>query len=593
VAVSFHTQRTQATADASGAWLVRLRPETAGGPFVLSVSSRADRLERHDVLIGDVWLASGQSNMEFRLGESRDATPVIAAARDSRLREFKIPNSWALTPESDLVGGSWQRADSAHAGAFSAVAYYFARELRKSTGVPIAIVNSTWGGSNIETWISRGAQGLTDSAWARVVQSQRDLDDAARAALRAALRAKLGELPQDDLGIINGRAVWAAPDLDDSNWATMPVPSYWEPHGYEGMDGVAWYRVTFDVPPSAMHGDATLTMSAIDDDDTAWINGIHVGATKGYNVARSYRVPNSALREGVNVLAVRVVDAGGGGGINGDVSIAFADRSQQTLNGTWKFKVAVVAFQPDGQKINKIPTVLYNRMIHPILPLAIKGVIWYQGESNANNVEQAKAYRGQFASLIQSWRSEFVQHDTFPFLWVQLPNFGKADSTPPSLAASAWAMQRESMTEALSLPRTGQAIAIDVGEGLLHPLNKRDPGERLARVARRVAYHEPIVGFGPSYRSFARRGDTIVVTFTNATGLAARAGAAVGGFAIAGSDQRFVVAEAHVVGQTVKIWSPNVTKPVAVRYAWANNPDKANLYNSAGLPAAPFRTDRW
>ena len=268
----------------------------------------------------------------------------------------------------------------------------------------------------------------------------------------------------------------------------MPVPSYWESHGYEGMDGVAWYRVTFEVPPSAMHGDATLTMGAIDDDDIAWVNGIRVGQTKGYNVARSYRVPNSALREGTNVLAVRVVDGGGGGGINGDVSVAFADGGRQALNGAWKFKVAVVSFEPDGQKINKIPTILYNRMIHPILPFAIKGVIWYQGESNSNNVEQAMAYREQFASLIQSWRSEFAQRDTFPFLWVQLPNFGTPGAEPPSMVAAAWAVQRESMTGNLALPRTGQAITIDVGEGLLHPPNKRDPGERLARVARRVAY---------------------------------------------------------------------------------------------------------
>ena len=446
----------------------------AGRSFCRLSRADGDILERRDVLVGDVWLASGQSNMEFRLAESlRDAGRVIASAHDMRLREFKIPNSWSLTPENDLVGGSWAAADSSHAGAFSAVAYYFARELRKSTGVPIGIINSTWGGSNIETWISRSAQGFTDSTWGRVVQTQRDLDEA----VRNTLRAKLGELPQEDHGLVGGRALWAAADFDDSGWTTMPVPSYWESQDYEGMDGVAWYRVTFEVPPSAMHGDATLTMAAIDDDDIAWVNGIRVGQTKGYNVARSYRVPNSALREGTNVLAVRVADGGGGGGINGDVSVGFADGGHQSLNGAWKFKVAVVSFEPDGQKINKIPTVLYNRMIHPILPFAIKGVIWYQGESNSNNVEQATAYREQFASLIQSWRREFAQRDTLPFLWVQLPNFGTPDVEPPSSAAAAWAVQRESMTEDLALPRTGQAITIDVGEGLLHPPNKRDPGE--------------------------------------------------------------------------------------------------------------------
>jgi sialate O-acetylesterase len=589
VDVAFRGRRAQARTDSAGGWQVLLPPGIAGGPFDLTVSSGAERVDRHDILVGDVWLASGQSNMEWRLADSRDAAAAIASSRDTRLREFKIPNSWSLMPEAELAGGVWQRADSSHVGAFSAVAYYFARELRRSTGVPIGIVNSTWSGSNIETWISRRAQGLSDADWTGMVAAQRAQDDS----VRHALRARLGELPLTDSGLVNGRALWAAADVDDTRWSTMPVPSYWEDNGYAGMDGVAWYRVTFEVPPSAMHGDASLSIAAIDDDDIAWVNGIRVGQTNGYSVARHYRVPNSALREGTNVLAIRVVDGGGGGGINGDVSIAFADGSHQSLGGSWKFKVALVSFQPDAQKINKIPTVSYNRMIHPILPFAITGVIWYQGESNANNVQQARAYRAQFESLVESWRREFVQRDTFPFLWVQLPNFGTPDSVPPSLAASAWAMQRESMTAALALPATGQAITIDVGEGLLHPLNKRDPGERLARVARRVAYGEAVVSAGPAYRSFATRGDTIVVTFSNARGLRAKGRGPPGGFAIAGADQRFVWAQARIVGQTVKVWSPDVSRPVAVRYAWANNPDRANLYNGEGLPAGPFRTDGW
>lgn len=588
VAVAFRGAKRSAVADPSGNWRVTLPQAPAGGPFVLTVTSGASRLERHDILVGDVWVASGQSNMEFALSQAREGAREIAAAHDAQQREFKIPNSWSMTPESTLAGGGWARLDPPHAGTMSAVAYYFARELRKSTGLPIGIVNSTWGGSNIETWISRGASHMSDSAWSAMVQGE----DARTRAVRGKLRAQLGELPTQDAGLMTGRAVWAEPDLDDSGWSTMPVPSYWEDNGYDGMDGVAWYRVEFDVPPSAMHGDASLSMAAIDDDDTAWINGIRIGATTGYNIARKYRVPNSALREGGNVLTVRVVDGGGGGGINGAVSISFADGSRASLDGSWKFKVAVVSFGIDGQRINKIPTILYNRMIHPILPFAIKGVIWYQGESNSNNVEQAAAYRSQFQTLINSWRGEFAQRDTFPFLWVQLPNFGKPDSVPPSLAASAWAMQRESMTAALALPRTGQAIAIDVGEGELHPLDKRDPGTRLALVARRVAYGERVDASGPTYLSSITRGDTIIVSFANSNGLTARGGP-VGGFAIAGEDRHFVWAEARIVAQTVRVWSPSVKRPAAVRYAWANNPDRANLYNSARLPAAPFRTDRW
>lgn len=587
VSVAFHGASSSAITNTAGEWRTTLPATIAGGPFALTVSSDAHQLVRHDILVGDVWLASGQSNMEFQLAQSRGGPAEIAAAHDTKQREFKIPNSWSTTPEAELAGGSWTNADAQHAGAMSGVAYYFARELRKSTGVPIGIVNSTWGGSNIETWMSRSAHQLSDSAWERVIQTMRDQEEA----IRSSLRAKLGTLPEQDRGTVDGRPVWAAPDFDDSRWTSMPVPSYWESHGYDGLDGVAWYRTTFEVPPSAMHGDATLTIGAIDDDDTVWLNGIRVGHTEGYSAARRYRIANSALREGVNVLAIRVVDWGGGGGINGDVAIAFADNNRSLLNGTWKFEVGSVSLQQDGQKINKIPTVLYNRMIHPILPFAIKGVIWYQGESNANDVAQAAAYRGQFQSLIESWRREFTVRDTFPFLWVELPNFGKPDSVPPSLAASAWAMQRESMTAALVLPRTGQAIAIDVGEGELHPLDKVDPGVRLARVARRVGYGEKIVASGPTYLSHTTRGDTIVVRFANADGLTARGGPP-GAFAIAGPDMRFVWADARIEGSTVKVWSARVHGPVALRYAWANNPDRANLYNGAGLPATPFRTDR-
>ncbi|MEP6493480.1 MAG: sialate O-acetylesterase [bacterium] len=582
-----------------GTWRATLPPQRAGGPFELSVHAANGRIELHDVLVGDVWVASGQSNIEFTVSAGKNAAQEIASANDSLLRHFKVPNSWSNSPESDLAGGDWSPADSQHVGAFTAVGYFFARDLRKSAHVPIGIINTTWSGSNIETWISRGAQQITDSAWSAIVQREADRVKA----IRDSLTVKLGVLPAMDSGMVNDRAPWADPSLDDSGWSELPVPAYWEAHGYGGMDGIAWYRVAFDLSDAELRAGVTVAFAGIDDDDITWVNGVEVGRTTGYNVPRAYKIAASALHAGRNMLAVRVTDAGAGGGINGAVSLTLSNGTQRSLAGAWKFKVGAVSFQPDGQQINKIPSILYNRMVHPLLPFAIKGVIWYQGESNSNTVEQALAYRGQFATLIESWRREWgggllrptgSLREPFPFLWVQLPNFGTPDSAPPT--APAWAVQRESMSAALVLPKTGQAIAIDVGDATnLHPTNKQDVGARLARVARRVAYEEAVVAAGPSYRSHVVREDTVVVEFADlGGGLVTTANdGRVGGFAIAGADRKFVWATARIVGNRVLVWSREVKTPVAVRYAWANNPDRASLYNREHLPAAPFRTDRW
>jgi sialate O-acetylesterase len=591
VSIAFRGHTTHARASSAGSWKTTLPPAEAGGPFEMTVRSRGASIVVHNVLVGDVWVASGQSNMEFEVSHGNNAAQEIATANDSLIRQFKVPNSWANSPEDEVAGGSWEPADPQHVGAFSAVGYFFARDLRKSVHVPIGILNTTWSGSNIETWMSRGAQRITASAWADTMRAQ----DARMSAMRDAIRAKLGTLPTMDAGLVNGRALWADPSLDDSGWSDMPVPAYWEDHGYGGMDGVAWYRVSFDLSEQEQRKGATLTLAAIDDDDVTWINGVEVGRTTGYDVGRVYRVPANVLRVGRNVLAVRVTDGGGGGGINGAVSFAPSGGAARSLAGTWKFKVAEVSFQPDGQQINKVPSVLYNKMVHPVLPATIKGVIWYQGESNANNLEQAAAYRAQFATLITSWRHEWDSgRDTFPFLWVQLPGFNPPDSVPP--ASAAWATQRESMAAALSLPKTGQAIAIDLGDASnIHPKNKQDVGARLALVARKVAYGQAILASGPSYRSHTTLSDTIVVEFNDVGGgLVSRSSdGRLGGFSVAGADRKFVWAEAKVVGTRVYVWSDRVRKPVAVRYAWSNNPDQANLYNRAQLPAAPFRTDRW
>ena len=592
VTVGLAGREARATADGTGAWRVTFPAMAAGGPHTLALQSGEQRIDLGDVMIGDVWVASGQSNMEMTVATANDAERVIAAAHDPLLRQFKVPLTWSWQPEDDLAGGSWAAADPAHVGDFTAVGYFFAHALRDVLDVPIGIVNTSWGGSAIEAWISRGASGFDDAA----IEALTEREEARRREAREALLARIGMLPTEDEGLVDGVARWADPALDDANWSTIPVPGLWEEAGYPGMDGVAWYRTSFTLSAEeAQHG-IRLAVGAVDDEDITWINGVEVGRTKHYAAQRLYEVPAAALRPGPNIVAVRVLDTGGGGGIWQRPEQVYVEVGgvRRALDGEWKFKVGMVKLEGDAQEINKIPTVLYNRMLHPLLPFPIKGVIWYQGESNANEIAQAAAYREQLATLIRSWRQEWGgELGDFPFLWVQLPNFGAGDTVPP--ASAAWATLRESQTAALALPNTGQAVTIDVGEpDDIHPRNKQDVGARLALVARSVAYGQHVVSSGPVYREHTIRDGTVEVTFDHTDGgLVSRVPGDVLGFAVAGEDRRFAWAHARIEGSRVVMWSESVRQPVAVRYAWSNSPPTPSLYNGAGLPAAPFRTDDW
>ena len=593
VAFAGHTRTT--TADAAGAWRVVLPAMKAGGPHEMLLIGDGVRLTVRDILVGDVWVASGQSNMEWPVSLTSDAAAAIADATDRNIRELAVPHSYSERPETELAGGQWAVADAEHVGNFSGVGYFFARELRKSVGVPIGIIHTSWGGANIETWMSRAALGVSDSALAvAVAKGQADT-----AALRIALSAKIGPLPSVDSGLVGSRAAWAAPDLADDAWATIVTPGLWESAGYEGMNGVAWYRTSFTLDPADIREPVRLSLGPIDDSDITWVNGIEVGRTEQrYAEPRTYTIPASALRAGRNVVAVRVDDTGGGGGIYGSADSVYVEAGgvRRGLAGTWRFKVGMVSVQPDGQRINKVPTILYNRMIHPLLDVPIKGVIWYQGESNANNMEQATDYRRLFSTMISSWRREWRGTDgrDFPFLWVQLPNFGPVDSIPPGTAT--WATVRESQAAALALPNTGQVVAIDLGGAdELHPRNKKDVGARLALKAREVAYGERVASSGPTYQRYTVGNGRVTIELANiGGGLVSRStDGGIPGFSIAASDRRFVWANARIEGNRVVVWSDRVAEPVAVRYLWSNSPRLPVLYNREGLPAAPFRTDSW
>ena len=593
VQVALDSASVRATADANGHWAVSFAALPAGGPHALTIRDAATRLEVRDIFAGDVWVASGQSNMEWPVRDAENARDAIASANDPLVRHFGVPHTFAEQPTEDVAGGSWSRADSAHVGQFTAVGYFFAREVRRTVDVPIGLLHASWGGSNIETWMSRDALGMSTAEWQKVIAAERTRSES----MRAALQARLGTLPVTDSGLVNAHAVWAAPDLDETGWSPVNVPSLWEQQGYDGMDGVAWYRVAVTLTAEESGAPAHLSLGTIDDNDITWINGVEVGRTNGYSLGRRYDVKASALRPGKNVITVRVSDGGGGGGLYGDPANVYVQTSSRrvALAGTWRFKVGRAEFGNDGQRINKVPTVLHNAMLAPLQRFPIKGVLWYQGESNANNDEQARAYASLFQGLIRSWRSDWAGRvGDFPFLWVQLPNFNRPDSVPP--ARSAWATHRESMTSALSLPNTGQAITIDLGDaGDIHPRNKLDVGKRLAWVALKSVYHQDVVASGPTYRTHMITDGRVSIEFDNVGGglISRRNDGRVGGFAIAGPDQKLVRADARIDGNRVIVWSSRVPNPVAVRYAWSDNPAEASLYNRDGLPTAPFRTDKW
>lgn len=573
-----------AVAAADGRWQVQLPAHPAGGPFELRVQGDDGVVQVREVLFGDVWLASGQSNMEWPLHDTLEAAAAIAQADDAQLRHFKIPKSWSGEPERTLAGGSWKAATPANAGAFSAVGYYFARELRARTGVPIGIIDSTWGGSTIEAWMPASLQGLDAQQLATRMQAQkaRDARTLAEVRQRLARWTDVDEQPQ-----------WAAPDHDARDWAPATLPGLWETAGYAGMDGIGWYRAEITLSAAQARQGGSVGVGRIDDSDRTFVNGEQVGTTSmAWNTPRVYPVAAGRWKPGRNVVAVRVEDFGGGGGIHGEpdeLFVRLADGSTLPLQD-WRFHPGKVTVALDDDK-NQTATLLYNRMIHPLPPFPIKGVIWYQGESNATNAG-AFAYRDQFKALIAQWRRDW-NAPALPFVWVQLASFGAGEDQGDG---SPWAVLRESQSAALSLPHTAQAVTIDVGNANdIHPRNKRDVGARLALAARHAAYGETLVYAGPEKRDVRFAGDQATVSFDlQGSALAVRGGGTeVHGFMLAGADRRFHPAQARIEGDRVRVSSAAVAQPVALRYAWRENPEDADLINSQQLPASPFRSDTW
>lgn len=580
--------------DKAGRWEVSLPPMGAGGPYKISVQAKSEGILLEDIYFGDVYLLSGQSNMEWQLTNSDPDGIRAQAIADPLIRELKVKKAYDGKPRQHLdidenYSEEWIVGTASGIKNFSAVGSYFAHYLRKDVDVPIGLLHSSWGGSRIEPWMRPTADGMNP-----------DLDETEDMMAKAGIPARKQfaedfpgrNVPTEDEGRAKG---WMTDDFNDASWPTMALPTYWEPEGYPSVDGIFYFRRSFTLTEAQAASTATLYLGAIDDGDITHVNGNKVGSyPNAHNTDRIYEVPVGILHQGENTIAIRVNDSGGNGGFSGmaeDLKLETA-AGNIPLAGDWKFNIGKFTV---GGRFNQMPVILYNAMIAPLEKYPLTGVLWYQGESNSgpgDNVKYAQLMKG----LIKDWRDFFANPD-LPFYWVQLANY---TAPPKSANEPGWAVLRQSQTAALELPRTGQAVITDIGEaGDIHPKNKWEVGRRLSLHALKDIYDKDVVAVSPMVNSIKSINGRVVVSFSSiGGGLVVKPNAAndqrypyfAEGFTVEDTDGKWHFASGLVSEDdngVVLVTPPGITVK-KVRYAWASNPERANLFSKEGLPATPF-----
>ena len=596
VKVTLQGKTVQATAGQDGKWMAKLPPLVAGGPWKMDVMG-PQRVSLSDVLVGQVWICSGQSNMEWSVANSNNAEKEIKEATHPRVRLFTIPKRISGEPQV-TVDSSWQRCTPETIPGFSAVGYYFGRELHQRLNIPVGLIHSSWGGTIAEAWTSGEALAQMEDFKGAVETTRQQF---------AALKAGGGSFDErmakwwaeNDPGS-KVDASWSAVEVAAEGWQAMALPAAWEGAGLPDFDGIVWFRRSVEVPAELAGKTARLELGPIDDRDDTYLNGTRLGGMEVHTAERKYDISAGALQAGPNVIAVRVLDTGGGGGLYGQPEQmrlvipkqeGVAEEVVLPLNGEWQFKAstALGSLSPVPQKVGSNPnvvTVLYNGMIAPLAPYGVRGAIWYQGESNAGRAEQ---YRRLLPTLIGDWRSRFNSGD-FHFHIVQLANFMEVQKEP---VQGGWAELREAQAlTAKNDSKVGLAVITDIGDAAdIHPRNKQDVGKRLALRALATTYGRgDVVPSGPEFAEMKIEGGKAILSFNHVGGGLQAKGGELKGYAIAGAEKKFVWGKAEISGNTVVVSAEEVPEPVAVRYNWANNPI-GNLFNKEGLPAAPFRTD--
>jgi len=600
VLVVFNEQQGKSIVDNNGKWKVTLSPIPEGGPYKLTVSGEKTHTI-NNVLMGEVWICSGQSNMEMSVngkwGKVINSEEEAANANYPNIRLLMVKKYVENSPQENFESEGWKECSSESISDFSAAAYFFGRDLHNELDIPIGLIQAAWGGTIIEAWTS-GPSLKKIPEFTDIVKSI-ESDTTTYEESLIIVQKKKEEWPPkvekilDDRGIFNHG--FQNPDYNTNDWKTMKLPTVWEALNIN-VDGVVWFSKDINVPKLWKGEDLTLCLGKINDYDNTWFNGKRVGRGTDVGDLRVYKIPDSLVKLGQNRIIVQVLDVGNNGGLYGPAEKMklFGKNDSISLVGNWKYKIDPIKIEgkdiPEKQnpadRINR-STVLYNAMINPLLPYGMKGVIWTQGASNA---ERAYQYRTLFKTMINDWRNLWGQGD-FPFLYVQLANWQAVKSHP---VEDEWAELREAQAMALELPNTGMVVAIDIGEEIdIHPRNKQDVGKRLALIAKAKVYGKDIPYSGPIYKSMKIEGNKIRMQFEYTdTGLKIKGSNNLKGFAIAGKDKKFVWAKAKIEGDEVVVWNTNIKDPVAVRYAWDINPD-CNLYNGANLPTVPFRTDDW
>ena len=599
IVTSWDQKVYETAVSSNGTWETKVTTPSYGGPFTIEVSDGTP-LVLHNVMIGEVWICSGQSNMEMPLagwGKILNYEQEIAAANYPDIRLLQVNKVTSTQPLTDLsvAAGGWISCSSQTVAEFSSVGYFFGATLYHDLKIPIGLINTSWGGTIAEAWTS-GSMLKTMPDFSTAVVNIEKINDKginSNSNYEQQLAVWRSGLVKADNGYQNGKARWTDVNFVDADWKSMEIPCSWEDKGLNNFDGVVWLRKTVSIPANWQNQELKLSLDMIDDDDITFFNGVEIGRTEGWNLDRTYTIPAKLVKSGKAVITVRVFDSGGGGGIYGDpakINLSLNAGNRIELAGKWQYNIGFNLAQVPGQPIDpnnpNRPTVLYNAMIHPIIPFTIRGAIWYQGESNDSRAYQ---YRELFPLMIKDWRKQW--NLDFPFYFVQLANYTKSAEQPEE---SNWAELREAQLRTLHLENTGMAVTIDIGdEKDIHPKNKKEVGRRLALIAEAKTYNQNVVYSGPVYNTFVIEGNTIRIKFSHTDGgLKTPDGAALKGFAIAGSDHKFRWAEATIDGNEIVVSCKEISDPIAVRYAWAKNP-VCNLYNGAGLPASPFRTDDW
>ncbi|MES2517459.1 MAG: sialate O-acetylesterase [Bacteroidota bacterium] len=591
ITVIFNKRTFKTTTADSGKWDILLPAQSVGSGFDMVLKGKNEIILKN-IALGDVWLCSGQSNMVIPMERVKEKYPEdISNANYPAIRNFFVQTLTDLnTPKEDFLQGEWKVANPKDVLTFGAVTYFFARDIYEKYKVPIGIINSSVGGTPIEAWISEGGyKNFADIE--KTIALNKDTNYVNSFNRRPAFTL-INQQVVKDLGI---NEHWESLDYQPKGWRNFNIPGYWEDQGLKDLNGVVWFRKTFEIPKNWLEKSVKLFMGRIIDADEMYVNGKKIGNITYQYPPRRYEIPADLLKEGKNTFVIRVTNSSGKGGFVPDKPYFMTTNGEEIdLKGTWQYKVGEVyqplngGFSGEGLVRQNQPTALYNAMIAPILPMKIKGFLWYQGESNVGNPEP---YNKLMPALINDWRSLW-KDETLPFFVVQLANYQEVNYTPTE---SNNAKLREAQNQTLTLPNTAVTVTVDLGEwNDIHPLNKKDIGNRLALAARNLAYNEKNVIFsGPTFKSQSVENGKIILTFDNvAEGITAKDGEELRWFSIADYDKKFVWAKTQIVGKDkIKLWNESVKMPKYVRYAWQDNPEGVNFYNSANLPASPFRTD--